>query len=153
MQEINTTFIPQPLYDQFLDNMPLACVDVAIVANGAVLLVLRDDKPAQGEWWVPGGRVLKGEMMRQTAARKALEEVGIACHVGPIIHTAETIFPDGPSEIPVHSINSCFFLYPVDPDFRPELDDHHGQYKWVSTIPDGLHPYVVRCLEGAGLTH
>lgn len=23
-----------------------------------------------------------------------MEEVGIDCHVGPIIHTAETIFPD-----------------------------------------------------------
>ena len=32
--------------------------------------------------------------MRETALRKAKEEVGIECHIGPIIHTAETIFPD-----------------------------------------------------------
>ena len=106
-------FIPQDLYDQILTNMPIACVDIAIVAKGAVSLVKRSDAPARGEWWVPGGRVLKGEMMAETAARKAQEEVGIACHIGPIVHTAETIFPDGPSNIPVHSINSCFFLYPT----------------------------------------
>jgi colanic acid biosynthesis protein WcaH len=145
-------FIPSELYFQILQNIPIACVDIAIVAQGAVLLVKRKDPPARDQWWVPGGRVLKGEMMKQTAARKALEEVGIECHVGPIIHTAETIFPDGPGGIPVHSINSCFFLYPVDQNFKPRLDDHHADYRWVNYIPGGLHPYVERCLMGAGLT-
>lgn len=147
-----TKFIPTELYYRILENLPIACVDVAIVAYGAVLLVRRKDAPARGQWWVPGGRVLKGEMMRDTARRKAREEVGIDCHVGPIIHTAETIFPDGPGGIPVHSINSCFFMYPVDPEFKPNLDDHHSDYRWVSAIPAGLHPYVERCLMGAGLS-
>lgn len=145
-------FIPKALYYQILENLPIACVDIAIVAQGAVLLVRRKDAPAQGQWWVPGGRVLKGEMMRDAAARKAREEVGLECHVGPIIHTAETIFPDGPNNIPVHSINSCFFLYPVHPDFSLSLDDHQADYQWVDHIPDGLHPYVERCLMGAGLS-
>jgi colanic acid biosynthesis protein WcaH len=145
-------FIPEKLYHQILTNLPIACVDIAIVAQGSVLLVKRNDAPAKGQWWVPGGRVLKGEMMRDTAMRKAREEVGVECHVGPIIHTAETIFPDGPNEIPVHSINSCFFLYPVSQDFEPQLDNHHTDFQWVNHIPDGLHPYVERCLMGAGLT-
>jgi colanic acid biosynthesis protein WcaH len=131
--------------------MPIAWVDIAIVSLGAVLLVQRMDAPAKGQWWVPGGRVLKGEMMKDTARRKAREEVGLACHVGPIIHTAETIFPDGPGGIPVHSINSCFFLYPVEPQISLKLDDHHEAYRWVTAIPAGLHPYVERCLMGAGL--
>ncbi len=142
-------FVPTPLYHQILVRMPIACVDIAIVAGGAVLLVKRKDAPAKGQWWVPGGRVIKGEMMKETAVR---EEVGVDCHVGPIIHTAETIFPDGPGNIPVHSINSCFFLYPVNADFAPQLDEHHEDFRWVQSIPDGLHPYVERCLLGAGLT-
>ncbi|BAC89027.1 NUDIX domain-containing protein [Gloeobacter violaceus] len=145
------TFIPQPLYDQILANLPIACVDVAIVAQGAVLLVKRKVPPAMGQWWVPGGRVLKNEMMKDAARRKAFEEVGIECHVGPIIHTAETIFPDGPSGIPIHSINSCFFLYPVAAVGAPVLDRFHEEYLWVQRIADGLHPYVVKCLMGAGL--
>jgi colanic acid biosynthesis protein WcaH len=147
-----TRFIPWELYQQILENMPIACVDIAIVANGAVLLVVRNDAPAKGQWWVPGGRVLKGEMMKDAAVRKAREEVGVECHVGPIIHTAETIFPDGPDNIPVHSINSCFFMYPVSPDFQVTLDGHQTDYRWVDHIPDGLHEYVERCLIGAGLT-
>jgi colanic acid biosynthesis protein WcaH len=145
-------FIPQELYYQILENLPIACVDIAIVAHGAVLLVKRMDPPARDQWWVPGGRVLKGEMMKDTAIRKAQEEVGLDCHVGPIIHTAETIFPDGPGGIPVHSINSCFFMYPADPNFSLHLDNHHTAYRWVNHILQGLHPYVERCLMGAGLT-
>jgi colanic acid biosynthesis protein WcaH len=85
--------IPWELYRRILETMPIPCVAIAIVAGGSVLLVMRKDPPARGQWWLPGGRVLKGEMMRDAALRKAHEEVGIECHVGPIIHTAETIFP------------------------------------------------------------
>jgi colanic acid biosynthesis protein WcaH len=143
--------IPWNLYKQIIGNVPIACVDIAIVARGAVLLVRRKDAPAKGQFWLPGGRVLKGEMMKDAAARKAREEVGVECHVGPIVHTAETIFPDGPGGISVHSINSCFFMYPTQPDFEPALDDHHEDLKWIRRIPRGLHPYVERCLMGAGL--
>jgi colanic acid biosynthesis protein WcaH len=148
-----SALIPEDLYHQILRCLPIACVDVAVVANGGVLLVRRKDFPARGSWWVPGGRVHKGEKMRDTARRKALEEVGLACHIGPIIHTAETIFPDGPGGIPVHSINSCFLLYPVDDVSRARvrLDDHHAEWQWVTSIPAGLDPYVVKCLLGAGL--
>lgn len=111
--------IPQDLYNQILANVPIACVDVAVVSNGSVLLVKRNDPPAKGDWWVPGGRVRKGEMRKATARRKALEELGIDCHVGPVVYTAETIFPDGPHGIAVHSINSCFLLYPVETSSRP----------------------------------
>lgn len=142
--------IPDNLYHQIIECLPIACVDIAIIARGSVLLVKRNDPPAKGEWWLPGGRVFKGETMRQTAKRKALEEVGIECHVGPIVHTAETIFPDGPEGIPVHSINSCFMLYPVG-DFTVKLDSHHSGGMWISLIHDGLHPYVKQCLSGAGI--
>ena len=146
-----SNFIPQEVFNQILQNVPIACVDVAIAANGAVLLVKRSDPPAKGQWWLPGGRIYKGEMMRETALRKAREEVGINCHAGPIIHTAETIFLDGPHCIPIHSINSCFFMYPAEREFSIRLDRHLQDYMWVDQIPKGLHPYVQRCLLGAGL--
>lgn len=148
---MTTNFINHDLYRQILESMPIACVDVAIVAAGKVLLVRRKDDPAQGQWWVPGGRVRKGETLKEAARRKALEEVGIPCHVGPIIHTDETIFPDGPYGVAIHSINTCFFLYPESTANQVNLDDHHADAKWVDTIDAELHPYVRLCLTGAGL--
>jgi colanic acid biosynthesis protein WcaH len=148
---VRVSFIPRRLYHKIISLVPIACVDIAIISGGAVLLVRRSDPPAKGRWWLPGGRVLKGEMMRDTALRKAREEVGIECHAGPIIYTAETIFPDGPGGIPIHSINSCFFLYPVSNAGGPALDRHHESFRWVRTAGKKLHPYVRRCLLAAGL--
>lgn len=141
--------VPTSLYLEIISNVPIACVDIAIVYHGKILLVKRDDKPAKNQWWLPGGRIYKGEMMKDAAKRKALEEVGIECRVGPIIHTAETIFPDGPHNVSVHSINSCFILYPVNiPVIK--LDIHHKEFVWINSIPNNSHPYIVNCLEKAG---
>lgn len=147
-----SSYIEDGLYKRILESVPIACVDVAIVAAGAVLLIRRKDHPAKGQWWLPGGRVYKGEMLKDAARRKAEEEVGLKCHVGPAIHTDETIFPDGPYGVAIHSINTCFFLYPDSDITAYKLDEHHDEAKWVSELPDGLHPYVQRCLLAAGLS-
>jgi colanic acid biosynthesis protein WcaH len=145
------SFIPDDLYRKIVEHVPVACVDVAISRRASILLVRRNDPPAVGSWWLPGGRVLKGEMMADAAVRKARDEVGLDCHVGRIVHTAETIFPDGPFGLSIHSINSCFLLVPKQPDARPVLDSHSADFRWVTDIPPGLHPYVAACLKGLGL--
>ena len=145
------SFIPQHLYNQILEAIPIVCVDVAIVNDGCVLLVRRRDAPAKGQLWLPGGRVHKGETLRQAAARKALDETGIDCHVGPIIHTDETIFEDGPEGIAVHSVNTCFFLFSRQHSVEVNLDGHHEDWVWIDHIDPGLHPYVKLCLAAAGL--
>lgn len=143
--------IPKTLYKKILSCVPIACVDIAIVVGGSILLVKRKDRPAQGQWWLPGGRVLKGEVMRDTARRKALEEVGVDCFVGPLVHTAETIFLDGPYGESVHSINSCFLLNPKNESFAIKLDSNQSDFRWVSTIEPDLHKYVKNCLFACGL--
>ena len=143
------THIPDDLYRTIVGCMPIPFADAAVVSDaGAVLLLKRKAPPAVGQWWVPGGRVLKGERMAETAARKAREEVGLDCHVGRIIHTAETIFPDGPFGLPIHSVNCCFLLHPKDRQAGPRAGD---DYQWVTGVPAGLHPYVAECLRQAGL--
>lgn len=143
--------IENGLYKTILSCLPIACVDVAVMSHGGVLLVKRGDMPAKGEWWLPGGRVHKGEMMRDAAVRKAREEVGLDCWIGPLVHTAETIFPDGPHGESVHSINSCFMLFPKRDTDTPALDGHHTNYKWVYHIEGGLAQYVKDCLAKCGL--
>ena len=142
-------FIPQPQYDFILQNMPIACVDVCIVSENGVLLVKRKTEPAKNHWWVPGGRVLKGEKLKDCAKRKCVEEVNLLCTIGPIVHTDETVFDTGPSNIPVHSINVAFLAIPHSNDLR--LDQFSSDFKWISSISHDLHPYVQKCLVGCGL--
>lgn len=145
------SFVQWSFYKQILDAVPIVCVDIAIVHDGRILLVRRGDPPAKGQLWLPGGRVLKGEMLREAAARKAREEVGLDCHVGPIIYTDETIFDDGPEGIPVHSVNTCFFLFARQHPVNVSLDSHHEGCAWVDRVDTNLHPYVKACLAAAGL--
>jgi len=58
--------------------MPLLCVD-GVIRNpsGQILLVKRRNEPLKNSWWVPGGRVLKGESVDRAFRRKMLEELGI----------------------------------------------------------------------------
>src|SRR4051812_44098689 len=41
-----TPFLPQSLYKQILESIPIACVDIAVMSQGKVLLVQRKDAPA-----------------------------------------------------------------------------------------------------------
>ena len=128
--------------------MPIVCVDIAIVSRSGCLLVRRSNAPARDAWWLPGGRVMKGERLRDAATRKAREEVGLACDIGPLIHTAETIFEDGPGDIAVHSVNVCFLLHQIGDD-AVRLDGDHSDYRWVQEADPALHPYVRDCLKKA----
>lgn len=155
--DFDPNLIEEDLYREILRATPIACVDVAVIYCGMVLLVKRADKPAQGQWWLPGGRVMKGETMKEAAARKVKEELGLDCVVGPLVHTAETIFPDGPGGIDVHSINACFLVYPKFEEWVGSttdaitLDSHHTEVTETSKIMSSLHPYVKDCLKACGL--
>jgi hypothetical protein len=49
---------------------PLVSIDlIARRPDGAVLLGYRRNRPAQGFWFVPGGRILKGERMAEALVR------------------------------------------------------------------------------------
>lgn len=153
--------IDESLWHQIVASIPICCVDVVIVRDARALLVLRSDEPAAGQWWIPGGRVIKGEKMVSTAWRKAYQEIGLDCIVGPVIYRDELCFDSGPGDNSVHAVATCFLLFPKDE--RPVmLDGHHREFAWVSDPRQfyvvreevelvSLSPYVVKCLEAAGL--
>ena len=142
--------IPQILYNKILKNIPIVCIDVAIIHGSKALLIKRKDEPGLNQWWVPGGRLYKGEDLQKCAKRKALEETGLECTVGDCIHVSNTIFETGPNNIPVHSVNLC---YRLEPKYKKiKLDDHSSDYKWVQYVSqEKLHTYVEICLLKSGI--
>ena len=68
--------------DRFIElirALPLVSVDLVLVRDGReVLLGLRNNRPAQGWWFVPGGRILKNEKRADALSRVAARELGIA---------------------------------------------------------------------------
>jgi ADP-ribose pyrophosphatase YjhB (NUDIX family) len=65
-------------YAKIIGLIPILCVD-GIIRNSKnqVLLVKRNNEPLKGKWWVPGGRVHKGESLERAFRRKMREELGL----------------------------------------------------------------------------
>jgi 8-oxo-dGTP diphosphatase len=73
---------------------PVVGVGVALVEDGKVLLVKRGRDPGRGLWAVPGGKVRRGERMRDAARREMREETGLDVEVGEVIWVGEYIEGD-----------------------------------------------------------
>lgn len=74
-------------------STPLVSIDLIIRnSNGQVLLGLRANRPAQGYWFVPGGRICKDERFEQAFLRLTQVELGqpieisAASFLGPYQH-------------------------------------------------------------------
>lgn len=135
------TWIEQLEYNRILEIMPIVCIDVAIIHNDQVLLVKRDREPARGEWWLPGGRLHKNEVLEACALRKAEEETDLSCSCGSMIHYQSTVFGA------IHSVNFCFVLYPIS-TLGIKLDDTSSDYKWLDIDHYRIltNDYILNCL-------
>jgi len=74
-------WIDEKLYQKILEVMPIPTVDAIIVHNGKFLLLKRNNPPVKGEWWLPGGRIRKGEQLEGAVKREVREETGLECNV------------------------------------------------------------------------
>lgn len=82
-------FLDKEFYGKMVRDCIICCVDCLIVRYNShlqreeVLLVERGTHPAKGIWWLPGGRLFKGETFFDGAKRKARDETGLS-EVTPI---------------------------------------------------------------------
>ena len=58
-------------------NTPLVSIDICLVCNGQILLGKRNNKPLKGQWFTPGGRILKNERWQDCLKRVAWSELGL----------------------------------------------------------------------------
>jgi ADP-ribose pyrophosphatase YjhB (NUDIX family) len=75
---------------------PIPAVGVAVVEDGALLLVRRGRGPNAGLWAVPGGKVDYGESMHEAAVREMKEETGLDVEIEQVAWVGETMGPGNP---------------------------------------------------------
>ncbi|WP_413194012.1 GDP-mannose mannosyl hydrolase [Pararobbsia alpina] len=120
-------------------HTPLVSIDLIVRdIKGRYLLGRRVNKPAQGSWFVPGGRIQKNESLDAAFARLAQEELGIttleradATLLGVYEHFYEDNF-SGAEGISTHyvvlgyRVRSALHL--------PHLPvEQHSDYRWATT--------------------
>jgi len=84
--------IPAGLYKKIVSLMPICCVDLVFWSEGKVHLFKRAYAPAKDKWWVAGGRILKGEKIKDAVARKAKEDIGVDVKIRKMIGVYDTFF-------------------------------------------------------------
>lgn len=140
--------------DDFLDvvcKTPLISVDLILRSRGGnILLGRRNNRPAKGFWFVPGGRILKDERLADALVRVVRRELGTAvpvvgwCSVGVYEH----LYPDNFAGI--DGISTHYVVLPhhldLDSEVALESDDQHEALRWFSVdelmVHDEVHPYT-----------
>ena len=143
--------IPDNLYRKIHSSVPVACVDIVVDdGRGNFLLVKRKNKPEKGIWWFPGGRVLRGEKLEETALRKLRQEAGLRGKVVKLLGVWGYFSRIGYfSGIPAHTIAIVYHVK-VKPTKKVIIDWQSSDSKWYRKINPNWRPYVKKFLKEAG---
>jgi colanic acid biosynthesis protein WcaH len=144
--------VPANEWETIVSNVPLVSVDLVVETDDGVVLGKRENEPAKGEWFVPGGRVRKHERLRDAVDRVATTELGCAVEIerrlGVYEHfydTSEFDDTDGKHYVPVG-----FHVTPDGTAFQ--ADDQHSEVEtFQPPFEFDLHPYVEAYLDDAGV--
>ena len=128
-------FLDKNTFSIVVKSTPLISIDLVVIdADGQVLLGRRLNKPAQGAWFVPGGRVLKNESLAHAFKRLTKEELGLeftieqANLLGPFEHFyQDNVFGE---QFSTHYIVLAYRLklnYSLN---NIPLDMQHDSYQW-----------------------
>ena len=129
-------FLEKQIFTTVIDSTPLVSIDLLIEdKHGQILLGYRNNRPAQGYWFVPGGRILKSESMDNAFKRLTLAELGTefsrgqAEFLGPYEHFYEDfVFGEG---ISTHYVVLGYKII-CDIDINTLPNAQHGKYKWFT---------------------
>ena len=131
--------IPEQDYKKIVEQIPIVCIDAVIMnQKGQYLLIRRKNEPLLGEYWVPGGRLLKNESLHDAVLRKVSQELGIESRIIMPLGVYEDFFDKSPlnPESGLHTISIVFLLMAVSDDVR--LDDQSDDWGWFDQLPERL---------------
>ena len=120
-----------------IDKTPLVSVDLVIERdNGDVLLGKRKNKPAQGAWFVPGGRILKNETIAQAFKRIGEKELGCLLHFNRAILLVcyNHIYSDNflnQQGVNTHYVTLGYRVH-VPSTTHMKFDEQHEAFSWWS---------------------
>jgi colanic acid biosynthesis protein WcaH len=132
---------------RIIDGTPLVSIDL-IVGNprGEVLLGRRVNRPARGYWFVPGGRILKNELIEKAIRRISGAELGleISLNEARLLGAYDHIYED--NFLGVAGVNTHYvvlgFRYDVREGQTIRPDDQHSEMKWWPVVALLAHPEV-----------
>jgi len=123
-------------YKRVMETMPVVCIDCLVQSEqGEFLLIKRKNEPLKGEFWVPGGRLLRNERLEEAVHRKMSEELGVGVEIIESLGFYEEFF-DKTAQNAEGGFHAISFLYLVRPlSDTITLDDQSAEWGWFKNIP------------------
>ena len=134
---MNNRLSPQD-FKQVIKNTPLISIDL-IVENpeGEILLGWRNNAPAKGYWFVPGGRILKDEHFEDAFSRIVKSETGsdFSLEDATFLGIYEHIYP-GENALEDNSFGTHYIVIAYRIKLNEILEnlpkEQHTDYWWAS---------------------
>lgn len=137
-----TDWISEEDWKTIVANVPIVSVDLLVRYDEGLLFGKRTNEPAKGYWFLPGGRVHKGETRREAVHRVADEELGLSVDIVESLGGFEHIYDTsdiGGVEMKHYLANG----YVVDVvDGQPRTDNQHEDIHVFQSAPKPLHENV-----------
>ena len=128
------------LFRSVIASTPLISIDL-VVQNplGECLLGQRLNRPAKGDWFVPGGRILKNETLDKAFSRLTLDELGKTCQryearlLGVYEHFyADSVFAAADEGPDTHYVVLAYQIVLAKGDELQPPRTQHNAYRWWS---------------------
>lgn len=156
-----SAWLSQETFSAACAALPLVSIDILLLRPGSagpeVLLGLRNNRPAQGWWFTPGGRIRKNEAFVDALRRVAVDELGLDVALlsrAKLLGVWDHFYEDSAfaSDVSTHYVN-----LPHAVELSAEEGDRfvlpacgevlqHSQWKWmavVDALADGaVHGYA-----------
>lgn len=129
-------FLRQDDFATVVRSTPLISIDLIVEnARGEFLLGKRLNRPAQGDWFVPGGRVQKDEPLHAAFERLTQAELGLRLPMsaGEFYGVWQHFYDDNFSEeaFSTHYVVLGFRFRVQEADL-PLPDAQHDAYRWMT---------------------
>jgi colanic acid biosynthesis protein WcaH len=133
-------------FKEIVRNTPLVSIDLVIAdPSGAILMGWRENEPAKGTWFVPGGRIRKSEKIADAFERIVKTETGLAKTVSDSRFGGvyEHLYPTNQFGDASFGTHYCVLAYILRVSERPSIaiDSQHSMMDWLTPRSANIHPY------------
>ena len=146
---MSTQALPFGQFMSVVQHAPLVSIDLLVHnPQGQVLLGWRNNRPASGHWFVPGGRVLKDERLDDAFLRLTQAELGTALprQQAQWHGVYEHFYSDNAGGEPGFGTHYVVLAYRLQLDETQlaalPVGEQHARYCWLSPADAAQHPQV-----------
>ena len=136
---MTSPWLDKDTFRTIVGNTPLVSLDLLVRdADGRILVGKRVNRPAQGFWFVPGGRILKNERLADAFTRLTEAELGMAITINQARYLGlyehfydDSIFSDDGQDVSTHYVVNGFeVVLPAGYSGLPY--EQHNEYRWLT---------------------